>query len=107
MSQTIPVDDIAEDDKKLEEKAGQLVDAKVTLSPKFVDTKDPEVVDSSILAVLVKVNGGEGAVRVDDGTYVRTGANQGDGNFIVTVNPGQICVLLGHPSIRYFRRTSS
>lgn len=29
-------------------------------------TKDPEVLDSSILAVLVKINGGEGAVKLGD-----------------------------------------
>ena len=40
-----------------------------------------------ILAVLVKVNGGKGAVRVDDETYVQTGVNQGDGYVIITVNP--------------------
>ena len=64
---------------------------------------DPQVVDSSVRALLVKKNGGEGAVRVDDGTYVRTGKNQGDGFVIVTVKTGRICVLLGHPSVRYFK----
>lgn len=79
---------------------------KVTLGPKDVATKDPQVLDSSILAVLVKVNGGEGAVRLGDGTNVRTGANQDPGSVIVTVKPGQICALLGHPSVRFFRNSS-
>ena len=80
---------------------------KAILGPKDVVTKDPEVLDSSILAVLVKVNGGEGAVRLSDGTNVRTGANQDKGYVIVTVKSGQICVLLGHPSVRFFRRGGS
>lgn len=50
---------------------------KVALGPKDLMTKDPEVLDSSILAVLVKINGGEGTVKLGDGTNVQTGANQG------------------------------
>jgi len=79
---------------------------KVTLGPKNAVTKDPEVLDSSILAVLVKINGGEEAVRLGDGTNVRTGANQGKGHVIVTVKSGEICALLGHPSVRFFRSSS-
>ncbi|KAL9128706.1 MAG: hypothetical protein Q9217_002667 [Psora testacea] len=107
MSAVTPVDEIAEDDKQLVEKVEALINAKVTLDHTEVVTKDPTVVGSLIPALLVRVNGGEGAVRVDDGTYVRTGANQGGGYFIVTMKPGQICVLLGHPSVRYFYHNNS
>ena len=60
------------------------IGAKVTLESKEPAATNPQVVDSSVRALLVKKNGGEGAVRVDDGTYVRTGQNQGDGFVIVT-----------------------
>jgi len=119
MSQITPVDGIADDDKKLEEKAKKLLvktpsrflrsdfdirqeGLKVTLESKEAVTRDPQSVDSSVRALLVKKNGGEGAVRVDDGTYLRTGQNQGDGFVIVTIGTGRICVLFGHPSVRYF-----
>ena len=77
---------------------------KVTLGPKDAVTKDPEVLDSSILVVLVKVNGSERAVRLNDGTNVRTGAKQDKGYVIVALKPGQIYVFFGRPSVRFFRR---
>lgn len=55
------------------------VGVKVTLESKEPVTTDPRLVDSSVHALLVKKNGGEGAVRVADRKYVRTSQNQGDG----------------------------
>ena len=70
MSQIVSVDNISNDDKKLEEKAEQLVKpfkvtrhsafnmrqvgVKVTLGSKEPATADPQVVDSSVRALLVK-----------------------------------------------------
>ena len=119
--QITPVDEIAQDDQKLEERAEQLVRAlsicfdtimsntiqvgvKVKLEPTEAVTKDPQVLDKEVLALLIKKNGGEGAVRIIDGTYIPTGHGQVAGTIIVTREPDQTCVLFGSPSVRYFRR---
>jgi len=99
-----PVDDIAHDDGKLKEKATQLCDHDVGLGPEIVGT-DLETVDSSDCAILIKIHGGGGAVRVfsDEVVNVRTGPNQRSGYVIVVRKPREDC-RFGSPSLRYFHR---
>ncbi|OCL14012.1 hypothetical protein AOQ84DRAFT_359276 [Glonium stellatum] len=107
-SQITPVDDIAQDDHKLEEKATQLSGVDLVIDPETIGT-DFEMVDSSVRAILVKKHSAGGAVRVF-GNPIRnvvTGPNEGAGFVIVIVGPGETCRLFGSPSIRYFRRCSS
>ncbi len=67
------------------------------------------MVDSSVCAVLVRKDGGGGAVRVTGGMFknVVTGPTQETGFIIVVVKSCEHCMLLGNPSVRYFRRRSS
>ncbi len=60
-------------------------------------------------AVLVKKHGAVGAVRVssDPITNVVTGPAQGTRFVIVVIKPGQDCMFLKTPSVRYFRRRNS
>jgi hypothetical protein len=85
----------------------------VVLDPEKVGA-DLELADSSVCAVLVKKDGGAGAVRVTGGTLkdgifknIRTGPNYGTGFVIVLVESEQDCMLFGNPSVRYFRRGNS
>ena len=80
------------------------VGVKVKLELAEAVTKDPEVLDKEVVALLIKKNGGEGAVRIVDGTYIPTGHAQEAGTIIVTRQSDQVCVLFGNPSVRYFRR---
>lgn len=65
--------------------------------------------DSSVYAMLVKKHGAAGAVRVfsDPVTNVVTGLIQGTGFVIIVIKPGQDCMFLKTPSVRYFRRRNS
>jgi len=105
-TQTTSVDDIAHDDERLKEKAIQLLGEDVILGPQETARTDPDVVDPSVLAVLVTKHGGDGAVRVigDTVTNIRTGPQQELGFVIIVVGSGQTCILFGSPSVRYFRR---
>ncbi|KAL9099512.1 MAG: hypothetical protein Q9163_005001 [Psora crenata] len=107
--QVTPVNDIiAHDDRKLEEKASQLYGADIVLDSKETTGTDFEILDASICAVLVRKGGGAGAVRVHSNPVknVVTGPTQGPGYVIVIVKSGEDCMLLGNPSVRYFRRRS-
>lgn len=101
------VDDIAHDDQKLKKKAAQLSGEDVILDPKETLGTDFEKVDPSVCAILVKKHGTVGAVRVfsDPVTNVETGRE--NGFVIVVIKPGQDCMFLQNPSVRYFRRRSS
>lgn len=79
------------------------IGTKVVLEKTEATTTDPEAIDSSIRAILVRKDGGEGAVRVSNGLYIQTGPQEQKGSVIVKIDTGQICVLFGRPSIRYFR----
>ena len=70
---------------------------------------DLEEVDPSVRAVLVRKDGGAGAVRVTGGNLknVVTGPTRGAGFVIVVVPSGENCRFFGNPSVRYFRRRSS
>ncbi|KAL2048963.1 hypothetical protein ABVK25_010816 [Lepraria finkii] len=57
-----PVNDIAHDDQKLEEKASASYGADLVLDPKETTGTDFESVDSAVCAILVKKDGGAGAV---------------------------------------------
>jgi len=67
-----------------------------------------ETVHSSIRAILVRKDSAWGAVRVTGpGTpkevpNVVTGPNRA-GYVIVVIKPGQDCMFLKNPSVRYFR----
>ena len=79
-----------------------MLDSKETIG------SDLEQVDSSICAVLVRRNGGAGAVRLYGSQVenIRTGPDQGSGLFVVVIGPGT-CRFFGSPSVRYFRRRCS
>jgi nucleoside-triphosphatase THEP1 len=67
-----------------------------------------KMVEPSVRAILVRKNSASGAVRVF-GTSVRnvvTGPKE-VGFVIVVVKSGEECMLLGSPSVRYFRLRSS
>ena len=78
----------------------------VVLDPKETTGTDLEMVDSSVCAVLVRIHGGGGAVRVNSVPVknVVTGPNRGTGYVIVVIPSGETCRLYGKPSLRYFRR---
>jgi len=99
----ISADDIAGDDKKLEQMVAKEIGTQVRIDINEAETSDPDSVHRSIRAILVKVNGGEGAIRGSEGFFLRTGPGQREGYDIVIIDSGQICVLFGKPSIRYFR----
>lgn len=85
----------------------------VTLDTTETIGKDIEIVDASFPAVLVRRDSAGGAVYVSGpGTpkeepRVRTGPDQPRGAVILVIKPGQTCVVLGQPSVRYFRPRSS
>src|ERR1700761_342964 len=109
-----PADEIASDNTKLEQKVGQEVSNElarmsqdgnafqigtlVKVDTEEAETSDPESLNPSICALLVKVDGGEGAIRGSNGFYLRTGPGEGHGYVIIIIDSGQICVLFGKPS---------
>jgi len=99
----IRVDAIAQDNKKLEQKVETETGEQVKIDDDEAQTTDPEAVPSSIRALLVKLNGGVGAIRAASGFYLQTGPEKRKGYDIVVIDKGQICVLFGKPSVRYFR----
>lgn len=103
----VPVDNMSDEgfEKKASDLSGEdlVIDAKETLGKSF------ETVDSSVRAILVKMDGGGGAVRVfGSGNTVRNVVTgQGAGFVIVVVGVGEECMLFGNPSVRYFRSRST
>jgi hypothetical protein len=75
----------------------------VKIDTNEAETSDPEPLPASIRAILVKINGGKGAIRGSQDFLLLTGPKERKGYDIVTIDTGQICVLFGKPSIRYFR----
>lgn len=68
-----------------------------------------EQVESSVCAILIKRDGGGGAVRVfgDAVRNVVTGPSESPGYVIMVIAPGETCRFLGTPTVRFFRRKSS
>lgn len=104
----VQVDTIANDEQKLKEKAEELCGEPVGIDTEKIG-KDLESVDSSVRAILVRKNGGGGAVRVYGSTIrnVLTGPTEGAGFVIVIIRNDETCRLFGNPSVRYFRRSGS
>jgi hypothetical protein len=120
MGDGTPVDDIAQDDQKLEEKATELVrdpdpvgliillnaiqcGEDVTLDVNWTVGKDLESVDSTVRAILVKIHDGGGAVRVYSSPLQNVVTGGGSGFVIVAIKSTESCRLFGSPSVRYFR----
>lgn len=107
--QKIKVDDIAGDDTLLEAKVKGLTGEDVTLAPTNVELHDLDSVDwNTACALLVKIDGGVGAVYVhgEELDIVMTGPDHGPGWWLITLEQGQNCRFYGQPSVRYFRRRS-
>ena len=79
------------------------MDAQETIGKPF------ESLDPSICAVLVKIHGTVGAVRVfsDMVINVVAGPENGTEFVIVTIKRDEETTILGTPSMRHFRRPSS
>lgn len=97
------VDDIAKDDQALEEKAGEMCNEDLELEPSEAVVKDLAQVPKSVVAVLIKVHGGNGALWVFSHPLIKvlTGPEQGSGYIIVNVS-GESTRIFGSPSLRYF-----
>lgn len=103
-SQAMVVDDIADDDKKLEEKAQHLSGLSLVIDKQETVGKEFEVADRSVRAILVKKDSSAGAVRVF-GQSIRnvvTGPKE-QGYALVIVATNEECMFLGSPTVRYFR----
>jgi len=109
MADGTSVDDIADNDQELEKKGSELCGYNVVLNPTWTVGADFEKLDASVCAVLVKIHGDGGAVRVYSSPMqnVVTGPKRGTGYIIVVIKSGETCRLFGTPSVRYFRRSSS
>ncbi|KAI9793501.1 MAG: hypothetical protein M1816_007933 [Peltula sp. TS41687] len=102
--QATPVDDIALDDQKLEEKASQLYGEDPVKDPTETAGRDFEIVDDSVCAILIRKDGGAGAVSGITSRNIMTGPKQGAGFVMIVIRTGRTCMFLGNPSVRYFRR---
>ncbi|CAN9359967.1 unnamed protein product [Alternaria alternata] len=105
-NQTTPVDKIAEDDEKLQEKVKELTGEELTIDSEDTVGADFKEVGKDIRAVLVRKRSGRGAFRVTGGgtaQNVETGPDK-DGAVIVLIKPGQTGMCLGKPSFRCFKK---
>ncbi|KAF1358481.1 hypothetical protein EJ07DRAFT_179681 [Lizonia empirigonia] len=103
---TTPVDEIAEDNEKLQEKVKELTGEELTIDSEDTVGADFKEVGHDIRAVLVRKKSGRGAFRVTGGNAVQnveTGPDK-NGAVIVLIKPGQIGMCLGKPSFRCFKR---
>jgi len=100
------VDDIADDNKRLEGLASKLCGKTLVIDPEESSGTDLKMMDSTIGAILVKKNGGAGAVSGGPYKNVVTGPGEQSGYVMVIIKPGENCVLYGQPSIRYLRHSS-
>lgn len=91
-------------DTEFEKKASELCDGE-NLAIEAETTGTPlEAVDSSVRAILMKMDGSGGAVKVY-GEIIRHIVTDNESGFmIVAIKPGETSMLHGKPQIRYFRR---
>jgi len=101
----IPVDDIADDQKKLEEKAKLEAGEDLILDPDWTVTRKFES-STTVRAVLLRKHGSNGVARVGNSPTRYTLTSKLSGIVLVAAKPGETIVLLGYPSVRYFRRRS-
>ncbi|KAL8855457.1 MAG: hypothetical protein Q9178_007890 [Gyalolechia marmorata] len=104
LDEVTSVSDIADDDQKLGEKASTSYGEDFILDPRETTGTDFESVDSAVCAILVKKDGGAGAVTSGTFENVVTGPKQGTGHVIIVLKSGKNCMFYGTPSVRYFRR---
>jgi len=101
------VENIVDDDEALKEKAKDMAGIDqgedVQLGPEKT-AKPFETIDSSVFAVLVKMKSKAGAIKVQS-ENIRTGPNE-SGIKIVLISKDR-CIIVGEPTIRFFRRQSS
>lgn len=99
-----PVDNMSDAD--LEKKASELCGEDLIVGPEKTGTP-LESVESSVRAILVKMDGNGGAVKVYGAKIRHVVAGDGSGSVIVVINPGETSRLHGNPLVRYFRRRDS
>ncbi|KMP10224.1 hypothetical protein CIRG_09905 [Coccidioides immitis RMSCC 2394] len=97
------VDHIADDQHQLEEMAKQKSGEDVALDPDWIDVKQFET-SPTVRAVLLRKHGTGGVARVNASPSRYTLTNKLTGIVLVAAKPGENIVLLGYPSVRYFRR---
>ncbi|KAK5083830.1 hypothetical protein LTR05_006336 [Lithohypha guttulata] len=105
--QKIIVDEIAEDEEKLVEKVKTMSGTNVQLDADEATGNNLVLIDSSVCAVLVNLRSAEGTIRITGknvALFVPTGPDEKHKFAIVTIENGQTGMLLGQPSVRYFRR---
>jgi hypothetical protein len=104
--QKFRVDDIAKDEGQLEARARELTGKNVYFARENVQVNDLDSVDcETACAVLVQKDGGAGAVHVHGNKLdiIMTGPDQGEGWWLIVLEPGQSCRFYGQPSVQYFR----
>lgn len=98
------------DDREREAEAVALLGTQVRISidtgPGNTGNGTYEFAPSTVCAVLVTENSGDGAVRVTGGSEqidnIVTGPTRAPRIWIIAVKEGQTCTILGRPIFRYF-----
>jgi len=114
LDQQIQVNDIAHDNYKLIARLKDKINEDTYLDDDETHGggRNAVFVDSSVRAILVqRRNTREGSIRIDGGSrntplYVQQGPSEEDDYTIVTIEPGQLGILLGNISVRYFHPAS-
>jgi len=97
---------VAKDDEALKKKAKDMagIDSSEDIELEPEKTAKPfEAIDRTVFAVLVKLNSKAGAIKVHS-ENVRTGPDE-SGFKIVLISKDH-CIIVGEPTIRFFRRQS-
>ncbi|PVH92535.1 hypothetical protein DM02DRAFT_662851 [Periconia macrospinosa] len=104
--QIIRVDEIALNDRKLEEKAKELsgedliIDAQETIGKPF------QRIDRPVRAILIRIHSDTGLIRIYGRSIrvVATGPDRGVGFAMAVVRPDEDTIVHGHPSMRFFHQ---
>jgi len=101
----IPVDE-NENDENLKQKVKDILCQDVLIDKEKI-VENLEGVDNSVCAILVQKKSDFGFVRFYDEPMVNvpTGPDQ-RGMVIVVRKDGEVCHIVGRPTVRYFRRSS-